>query len=55
MTHILAEQPELVAWVVGFALLVGSVPYWGDLADCAKATCPCLVGSRTRGARAKRA
>ena len=51
MTHILVEQPELIAWVVGFALLVGSVPYWGDLARCARRAC----ALDSADARAKRA
>jgi hypothetical protein len=31
MGHIFAEQPEIIPFVVGFALLVASIPYWGDI------------------------
>ena len=54
MTHILAEQPELVAWVVGFRCSSAQCRT-GETGGLREATCPRLVGSRTRGARAKRA
>ena len=31
MGHILADEPELIKYVVGFALFVGSIPFWGDI------------------------
>ena len=55
MTHILAEQPELIVWVVAFAALVASVPYWGDLARFSRQACPCLLGRAAHNTRAKRA
>ena len=40
MGHILFEEPELIKYVIGFCLLVGSIPFWGDIANflCCKKT-----------------
>ena len=31
MGHVLAEEPHLIKYVIGFALLVATIPFWGDI------------------------
>ena len=34
MPHIFEDEPAVMWACIGFAAVVASVPYWGDIRDC---------------------
>ena len=53
MGHVLAEEPHLIKYVIGFALLVATIPFWGDiwnLVSCKK----CRKTTKTKPEKKKK-